>query len=93
MTTTPDFSPQPTPVGRFSSHVRLVCSSHGAAFKAPGNGLPLFRARGGAVSFSSQTSGTWQPRPLPPRPGSVNQLNVSFPSRVAASNQIKGVNP
>jgi hypothetical protein len=49
-------------------------------------------ARGGARKgcagdqfFKSQTSETWQPRPLPPKPGSPNQLNVSWPWRVAAS--------
>src|SRR5205814_555872 len=30
-------------------------------------------------SLSNQTSDTWQPRPLPPRPGSPNQVRVSSP--------------
>ncbi len=59
---------------------------------APETHVPLQRisdvyqeSHSGQIAFFliSQTSLTWQPRPLPPRPASRNQFRVSSPSAVS----------
>src|SRR5947209_3998948 len=60
------------------------------AFRRSGVRIPLAPPFHHRLHFRliSQTSETWQPRPLPPNPGSRSQLKLSSPVRVASAGML-----